>query len=459
VSWMYEYGNFRRFSQMLIVALPSGIVAQQLETVLQTVLDRHDMLRARVDVIDGDYRLITRPPGSVAVQDILTRVSGPADQTLVSHAQTVIDGIDPFGGAMVKALWCDTTDSEAGRLLLVVHHLATDAVSWYVLLAGLASAWSRLGEPEPVALPGEYTTYREWSRLLERRSRSSEITAQRDYWLGQLAGPDPILGARLPDPVRDTWKSLRMSGASVAAAETRVLLDKIAATGGDIGVREVLLTALTLTLTSWRLRRGDPAGGGVLVALEGHGREDILVGSDDPEAVEVDTSTTVGWFTNVFPVRLGAAERPLDIETACREPASARELLRAVTDHVAAVPNGGLDYGLLRYQRRDPELAAAAHPQVELNYLGRLDLGPMLQPGAPWTPLTDTELTDSVPLAGEPDLPLRYTFDVVVAVEGTPEGPRLRTNWIWSELLTTEEEAGQLAGLWGEAIAALADAL
>jgi mycobactin peptide synthetase MbtF len=55
-------------------------------------------------------------------------------------------------------------------------------------------------------------------------------------------------------------------------------------------------------------------------------------------------------------------------------------------------------------------------------------------------------------------LPLRYTFDVIAVVEGTEAGPRLRTSWIWSELLTTEGEAAELIGLWREAIAALTQA-
>ncbi len=459
VSWLYEYGNFRRFSQMLIIALPPGIGAEQLEAVLQTVLDRHDMLRGRLDLVDGDYRLITRPPGSVPAQDILTRVSGPVDQTLSVHARPAIDSINPFSGAMIRALWCEVPGPECGRMLLIVHHLATDAVSWYALLAGLSTAWAGLAEPKQVPLSGEYTTYREWSRLLEQRSRSADVVAQRDYWLAQLAGSEPALGTRLPDPSRDTWESLRVSGLFSDVTTTRALLDKVASAGAGIGVREFLLTALTLTLTSWRMRRREPAGQGILVAVEGHGREDALIAGDGPDALPVDTSMTVGWFTNVFPIRLGAAERPVDVEAARRDPASARNLLCTVTDHVAMVPNGGLDYGLLRYQRRDPELAAAPHPQVEFNYLGRLDLGPMCAPGQPWTPITDDELTESVPLATEPDLPLRYTFDVVAVVEGTAAGPRLRTSWIWSELLTTEDEATELIRLWQAAITALADAL
>jgi mycobactin peptide synthetase MbtF len=459
VSWMYEHGNFRRFSQSLLIRLPPDIVAGQLNAVVQAVLDRHDMLRARLEAVDAGYRLTSRPPGVIRAEDILTRVSGPVDKTLADHAGAVIDSIDPFVGAMVKALWCDAPGPEGGCLLLSVHHLATDVVSWYVLVAGLSAAWAQLADREKVSLPGEYTTYRQWSLLLERRSRDTRINAQRDYWLTQLDGPDPALGARMPDPACDTWASLRVTEARSEVSETRMMLDKVGSGGTGIGVREFLLTALTLTLTSWRIRQGRPAGDGVLVALEGHGREDAIVGADGPDAVGVDTSTTVGWFTNVFPVRLGAAEQPVDVDTARRDPATARNLLCAVADHLTAVPNSGLDYGLLRYQRPDPELAAAPHPQVEFNYLGRLDFIPDPKGAAPWALVTDPELTALLPLAAEPALPLHYTFDVVAAIQGTAAGPQLRTSWLWSELLTTADEANELAELWRDAVATLGEAL
>ncbi|EUA18378.1 condensation domain protein [Mycobacterium xenopi 3993] len=193
------------------------------------------------------------------------------------------------------------------------------------------------------------------------------------------------------------------------------MLDKVASAGAGIGVREFLLTALTMTLTSWRVGRGDPVGNGLVVALEGHGREDELV---DPGGA-VDTSNTAGWFTTVFPVRLRHPGQPVDIDTARRDPAAARDLLRAVADQVAAVPNNGLDYGLLRYQRRDPALVAAPHPQVQLNYVGRLDLSPQHQGVAPWTLVTDPARHAWLTRAPEPELPLRYTFDVVPVVHPT----------------------------------------
>jgi mycobactin peptide synthetase MbtF len=219
-----------------------------------------------------------------------------------------------------------------------------------------------------------------------------------------------------------------------------------------------------MTLTSWRIRRGDPVGDGLVVALEAHGREDALIDPEGPGAAGVDTSFTAGWFTTVFPVRLAHPERPVDVDTARRDPATARELLHAVADRIAAVPNNGLDYGLLRYRRRDAELVATSPPQVEFNYVGRLDLSPEQrgdQPrnAAPWTLVTDPERHAWLTRAPEPELPLRYTFDVVPVVHPTAAGPQLQTSWRWSRQLTTEDEASELATLWCDAVATLGEAL
>ncbi|HZU47866.1 MAG TPA: condensation domain-containing protein, partial [Mycobacterium sp.] len=456
LSWMYEHGNFRRFVQAPLIALPPNITEPQLQSLLQALLDRHDMLRAQLEVHDGDYRLTTRSPGVVRAVDILTRIHGPVDDTLNAHAHAVIDRIDPFAGAMVQALWCD--DPDGGSLLVVMHHLATDALSWFVVMAGLADGWEQLCAGENPVLPGEYTTYREFARLLEQRSRRTEVAAQRDYWLAQLRGPDPALGSRMPDPRRDTWASLRLTMAHSEVTDTQLMLDKIASAGANTGVREFLLAALTMTLTSWRIRRGDPLGDGLLVALEGHGREDELLESGGPGCA-VDTSNTAGWFTTIFPVRLNYPGRPVDVDTARREPTAARLLLEAVTERIAAVPNNGLDYGLLRYQRRNPDLVAAPHPQVQFNYVGRLDLTPQPEGCAPWTLITDPARHTWLSRAPEPDLPLRYTFDVVPVVHPTAAGPQLVTSWRWSDRLSTESEANQLAALWCDAVATLAAAL
>jgi mycobactin peptide synthetase MbtF len=136
-------------------------------------------------------------------------------------------------------------------------------------------------------------------------------------------------------------------------------------------------------------------------------------------------------------------------------------LLHSIVRHVGEIPNRGLDYGLLRYFERVPELVDAADPQIEFNYLGRFDLttSAASDEPEPWAPITDLDLNGHLPAAPEPDLPLRYALDVVSVVRGTPEGPQLVTSWRWSDRLMDEAQANHLADIWEQAVAAVADAL
>ncbi|MEV6273973.1 amino acid adenylation domain-containing protein [Nocardia sp. NPDC051832] len=474
VSWMYEYGGYRRFTQTALLRMPANIRRADLESALQAVIDGYDTLRARLtDTPDGP-RLVTRAPGGVRAADLLTRIdlgSGairvesahgpdaeraaaiearlpaqPHTPVAVVHAAArhVMDEIDPRTGDLVRAVWFTGT-GEGDVLLLAVHHLAVDVVSWHLLLAALGEAWTQaVSGAEPTVLP-EVTSYREFSRRMLDRAAESEVLAQRDYWAGQLADPDPAVGRRDPDPRTDTWASLQVTSAETPVEVTERVLRGLTRAEG---VREFLLTALTMTLASWRRERGQDPSAGALIALEGHGRADAEFGTD--------TSNTLGWFTSVFPVRLGANAAAVDVAAAEQDPAAGRALLDSVTAHLAAIPHQGLDYGLLRYTTRTPELAAARHPHIEFNYLGRVDLSGHAPDS--WSLLTGP-LNEALPLDPEPDLPLRYALDVIAAIGATPDGPQLTTNWRWSTALFTAAEADRLTSLWQRAVAALAAAL
>ena len=47
--------------------------------------------------------------------------------------------LNPAAGAMLSALWVAST----GRLVVIVHHLAVDGVSWRILLEDLNIAWAQ----------------------------------------------------------------------------------------------------------------------------------------------------------------------------------------------------------------------------------------------------------------------------------------------------------------------------
>ncbi len=449
VSWTYAHGNYRRFTQNMLLGVPEDISRADLDAVLQAVLDGHDVLRSVLEETAEGPRLVTREPGVVRAADVLTRVEDvPADaagEHLRPATHAALDEIDPHTGNMLRAVWF-RGPAGGDLLFLAIHHLAVDVVSWHILTADLAAAWEQVrsgGTPKVLAEP---TSYRAWSQRMWERADHPEVPAQRDYWAAQVEAPDPALGSRKPDPSIDTWESLR---ATVVRAPVRVTERILAALTRDEGVREVLLAALTMTLISWRRERGDDHTAGALLALESHGRAD--------DALDADTSATVGWFTTVFPVRLGAGADAIDVAAAEADPAAAAKLLDSVTAHLAGVPGEGLDFGVLQRISGVPELTGAPEPQVEFNYLGRSDL--MVRDRRAWSIVTDAAYADAMPIAPEPDLPLRYALDVVAGIEGGPVGPQLTTQWRWSSALFTEAEAGRLSELWNRSIAAIATAV
>ncbi|MFC9474117.1 amino acid adenylation domain-containing protein [Nocardia sp. NPDC056952] len=464
VSWMYEYGNYRRFTQAALLRLPAGIDRAALESTLQALLDAHDTLRAVLtDTPDGP-RMVTRAPGVVNAGDLVIEaprgLSGTElDTAITKYARIANDAIDPRAGEMVRAVWFAGDAAEvAGAadpagvpgsgadddiLLLAVHHLAVDVVSWHIMLDALAAAWQQIqAGVTPKMLP-EFTSYRQWSEAMWQRASAPEVLAQRDYWATQVREPDSALGSRHPAPATDTWSSLRVSTVATPVAVTDRLLDRV---GKDEGVREFLLTALTMTMASLHADNGNDPAAGALIAMEGHGRADTTLGTD--------TANTLGWFTSVFPVRLGVGDNAVDIARAQADPAAARALLDSVSTHLREIPNQGLDYGLLRYVNRAAELRSAAEPQVEFNYLGRIDLSG--NESDPWSLLVGEHDT-ALPLDPEPDLPLRYAVDVIAGIGTTPEGPALTTNFRWSASLFTEDQAARFAELWEQAIITLAD--
>jgi len=446
VSWLYEHGNYRRFTHTVLLRLPPGIDRASIESMLQSLLDGHDTLRSVLVGTAAGPRLVTREPGAVRAAELLRRVrlAEPTDAALVSaiaaSARAVLDEIDPRAGAMVRAVWYSGA-RQSDVLLLTAHHLTVDVVSWHIMLGDLVEAWRcvRAGTA-PTMLP-EFTSYRRWCDLMWQRAAAPEVRDQLAYWLEQVRGADPPLGARRVDPARDTWSTLRVTRVAVDAEVTARLL---AAVTRDEGVREFLLTATAMAIAGWRRERGQDPAAGTLVALEGHGRADGVL--------DTDTTNTVGWFTNAYPARLGVGFAAVDVEGAERDPRAAGVLLDAVVAHLGAVPHGGLDFGLLRYVGGVPELQAAAEPQIQFSYLGRLDLGVTEEP---WSLLAGSYI-DALPDDPEPDLPLRFAVNLSGFVAMTPEGVQLISNWRWSDAVFAPADIDRLTQLWRRAIAALA---
>ncbi|UUU36218.1 amino acid adenylation domain-containing protein [Streptomyces sp. CA-210063] len=415
-------GPIGSFSQSVLLVTPAGADEKRLAGALQAVLDHHDALRTRLTT-DGDWAAYIPPPGSVNAAGLLERVAVPDGDFGAVLAAPAAHRLRPEAGELVYAVWYDAGPERPGRLLLTVHHLAVDGVSWGILRTDLAAAWR---EDE---LPPPGTPLRHWARLLEREAHTR--TAELDVWRRMLEAPDPPADTHRPDPARDVVGAMRHLTVDLPPEPTTELLTSVAA-AFHAGPDDVLLSALALAFARWRHH---PA---LLLDIERHGREEPAEG--------VDLSRTVGWFTSVVPARLDLTG--LDL-------ADPAQVLRSVKEQLRAVPDHGIGHGLLRHLNPEtgPVLASLPAPQIGFNYLGRT-ARERTSDGRPadWSTAPE-ELPGALALgaAHDPDLPVAHGLEIT-AVAGD-DG--LRATWSWAPGRWSEDDVRALADLWREALTTL----
>ncbi|MEV0558603.1 amino acid adenylation domain-containing protein, partial [Streptomyces sp. NPDC050597] len=458
-------GGYERFAMAMAVELPEGIDEAGLHSTLAGVCAHHPVLRARLTDgdaardTDGDHQPVLLVE-DLAVLDVAALVrrtawEAPGEETaweelVAAELESAAGRLDPRGGVMTQFVWFDPTFAERatapgarGRLLIVLHHMVVDGVSWRILLPDLAAAWAQVRDDQVPRLPGAGTGPGRWARALTRDARSAERLSELPLWRSVLDGPDPLLGARDLDPEVDTRTALEHLRIGLSAEATETLLTTLPAAYGG-GVNDVLLTGLSMAVARWRRDRGADTSE-TLVKLEGHGREEDVV----PGA---DLSRTLGWFTTVFPVRLDVAGHDLDNAFASGPAAGA--LVKDVKERLRALPDKGLGYGLLR--RLNPEAGAEldrySAGQIGFNYLGRFAATDMPEDlrGLGFTPVGDLIAPRTM------DIPAMSTLEINAAVLDTDAGACLETDFAYPPGVLGRAEVSELAGLWRAALEALA---
>ncbi|MEU3708482.1 non-ribosomal peptide synthetase [Streptomyces catenulae] len=411
------------FVQSVVLNAPDGLTADALDAVLTAVVARHDMLRARL--VRGDRWSFDIPEAGTA-----TAGWQESDRPLEDCVALATEALDPDDGVMLRAVW----RRAARQLVVVVHHVVIDGVSWRILMDDLATAWRRYAAGEAIELPAVGTSFRRWTQLLQ----SAEFDADRTHYARPLPGPDAPLGRRALTAA-DTVERERQLTLTTGPETTAALLGEVPAKF-HAGVNDVLLTALAVALARWRRDRGQDQTF-AHIELEGHGREERHVAG--ASGIEPDLSRTVGWFTTLFPVTVdpGAAN---DLTA----PGYLAAALKAVKEDLARVPGNGLSYGALRYLS-DTAFPAPA-PQVLFNYLGRFDAGAT----------GDWQLAGTTGQLGEKRdprmrLPRALEFNAI-AEPSASGGFALVTTVSWPEGMFTDADIDTLGGYFEAALAGLA---
>ncbi|TBU72197.1 non-ribosomal peptide synthase/polyketide synthase [Phytopseudomonas daroniae] len=386
--WFFDqgHGDPQHWNQSLLLQAARPLQATLLEQALQTLVSHHDALRLRFTAA-GAAEFVAHDPSQAL---LWVRQADDAEQRLALFEQAQ-RSLDLQRGPLLRAL---LIPGEQERLLIAVHHLAVDGVSWRVLLEDLHTLYAQLERGEPQRLPAKTSSLRDWAGRLQAYAGSESLREELGWWQAQLQGVDgnlPLDGTDQPNLERDA----RRVSLTLDAETTRQLLQQ-APQAYRARVDDLLLTALARTLCAWS---GQSAA---LVQLEGHGREELF---DD-----IDLSRTLGWFTSAYPVRLAPAG---DLGAS----------LKAIKEQLRGVPHKGLGYGVLRYLADDACRSAVAdlpEARITFNYLGQFDqdfaedalLRPLGEPGgaqhAAQAPLPNWLSVDGQVYGGE--LTLRWTF-------------------------------------------------
>ncbi|CAN2981489.1 MULTISPECIES: non-ribosomal peptide synthetase [Pseudomonas] len=371
----------QHWNQALVLKPLQLLDAHRLEQALLAVLEHHDALRLSFTPRDAQWHAehLGVPEGGVLLQAQVRDMQ--ACTALFTDTQR---SLDLAQGPLLRALLVDGPQGQQ-RLLIAIHHLVVDGVSWRVLLEDLQNVYRQLSEGQSVSLPAKTSALRDWAARLQAYAHSESLREELSLWQAQLAGPALAL------PVQRPQGTLRNGDAETVSVRldterTRQLLQQ-APSAYRTQVNDLLLTALARVLCRWS------GHASALIQLEGHGRETLF---DD-----IDLTRSVGWFTSAYPLRLTPQ-------------AEQGDSIKAIKEQLRGVPHKGLGYGVLRYLADDlckQSMAALPSAQITFNYLGQFDQ-------SFGTEALFHPLEESAGLAHDPDAPLPNELSIDSQVYG-----------------------------------------
>ncbi|MCP4216453.1 MAG: AMP-binding protein, partial [bacterium] len=348
--WFFE--NFppscrHHFNQAVMLYRAEGFDKKIILSVLTALAGHHDGLRMVYESADA-FRQTNR--GAEAPLFDL-EVLPVQESEIEKEASRIQASFDLQKGPLIKVGLFKTDKGD--HLLLVIHHLVVDGVSWRILLEDLAAGYKDAARGKKIKFPAKTTSFREWAQKLTAYAQSPALQEQVPYWKGVERMEIP------PLPVDETIQTpdSKESTETGSREAIRITLEKentsalLTGVNGayNTEINDILLTALALSMKRW----GDLDR--IALNLEGHGREAII-----PDA---NITRTVGWFTAAFPV-------VLDI-SACEDTRSA---IKHIKETLRRIPEKGTGYGILRYlagTEKKQGLMFDTSPRISFNYLGQ----------------------------------------------------------------------------------------
>jgi amino acid adenylation domain-containing protein/non-ribosomal peptide synthase protein (TIGR01720 family) len=346
-----NFTNRHHFNHSVMLYKKDGLDENIIHKVFMKIVEHHDALRMVYRVEEDRVIQVNRGPGAQGnlfhLEVIDCRGVENLETKIEKEAGRIQGSIDLQEGPLVKLGLFKTKQGD--HLLIVIHHLVVDGVSWRILLEDLAAGYRQVENNEKIRFPEKTISFKYWAEKLEQYAESKELSRESDYWRAvEETGIEPLPGDFHVGTPKKKLKYCDTVQLGLNEADTLTLLKDVNQ-AYNTEINDILLAALGMAIKEWG------AVEKVAINLEGHGREEIIEGAN--------ISRTVGWFTSQFPVIL-------DMKTG----GDLSYVIKSVKETLRRIPNKGIGYGILRYltpaEKREG-LKFKLEPEISFNYLGQ----------------------------------------------------------------------------------------
>ena len=352
-KWFFEqnWPERHHFNQSILLEVPNNLQPDLLKKTISKLLYHHDALRLRF-VHKGEQWQQNHSDdcNNFAFEKVdLSHLSCDEQLTKMAEISEVQQRVlnleeGPLMAVVFFAL------GESGKMLIVIHHLAVDGISWRIILEDFVTIYQQLETQKPLQLPPKTSSFKTWAEELQNYAKTPEFYAQFKYWLNRdFPSISPLPLDCQGEAQSNVVAHAKTVSFTLTEEQTRLLLQEVPQ-AYNTQINDILLTALVQAFGRWT------GNYKLLLDMEGHGRENVIE--------SVNLSRTVGWFTSIFPVFLTLEN--------LHHPG---ECLKSIKEQLRQIPNRGFDYGIGYYLSSDLTIQSPLknYPkaQVSFNYLGQ----------------------------------------------------------------------------------------
>ncbi|MBA4531487.1 non-ribosomal peptide synthetase [Brevibacillus halotolerans] len=352
-EWFFQqsFDIPHHWNQSMMFYRKEGWDQHVVQRVFQKIAEHHDALRMAYQQENGKTIQINRGVEGklfeLSIFDFRQQANVP--ELIEQAANRLQSAMNLQDGPLVQLGLFQT--SEGDHLLIAIHHLVVDAVSWRIITEDFMNGYQQDLQGEPIAFTSKTDSYQKWAKSLLEYATSEEIQSELKYWQSMIAKELPALPRDSKVGASYLLKDVQEVAIQLTKEQTNKLLTD-AHNAYNTQINDLLLTALALTIQEWAQTNS------IAITLEGHGREDI--------GVDIDINRTVGWFTSMYPVVFDLQKQGI------------ANAVKQVKEELRQIPNKGIGYGVVRYlsNQGSTELDLSSHainPEISFNYLGQMD--------------------------------------------------------------------------------------